>query len=556
MLRSLNIRNFILIDKLELDFSKEFNVITGQTGAGKSILLDSILFCFGQKINKEVIKAGCEIASVTSEFDVNTQLALYLEENDIEIFEDMVIIKRILNISGRNKFLVNDQPVSKKIILELFDMLIEMHGQHIHTNLLNLDEHIKILDEFIGNKDIIEYVNVTSKKVKAVESSIQKMEKNKESVDREIEYLEYNIAELQKLNIQDQEFEELNNSRHKLQSKDREIKLLNGLMQQISNSDIEQTIVRSCRDLSKSIHAERYEKIQALLDAVYDKIEEIRSIVNYELEHFSDHSMSLEEIDERIHDIRHLARKHNCAPEELYELNSKMPISLSALREQNDNLNELYGQLSELKKQYLIFALNLSNIRRDSADILEKKVHLELAKLEMPKTKFQIRIERDDNLISEKGIDNVSFIASTNPGMPAYEINKIASGGELSRFMLALRAALHDVSSSKTIIFDEIDVGISGSIADSIGMRLKEISKYSQLIVITHQAQVAGKADNHLLVHKEHLNNDTIVKVLKIEGEEKATEVARMISGQKITEAGMRAAQELIEPKLATHIPE
>jgi DNA repair protein RecN (Recombination protein N) len=545
MLQSLHIKDFILIEKLELDFTEGFCVITGDTGAGKSILLDSILFCFAGKFSGNPVRPGADSCAITLVFSVCNKVEQYLLELAID-FDDEIVLKRTQDQAGRKKFLINDQIVAAKAMQELFDYLLELHGQHNHTLLIKPAAHLEILDEYSKCLDLRTEVGVCYQNWQQIESKMKEFAKEKENIENEIDYLSHVCAELQKAQITAGEEQELAALKKKLQNRDKEISLVESIIAEIKSSSIEQIIAKSQRAIGNIDNVDGLEKINSDLEIVYDKIEDTKSALSQILQELHDNYHSPEEIEDRLYEIRTLARKHSCQPDELIEFLKKSEDKLEQYQSQFGDNSNLKQQADMCQAKYFEQAKILSKQRKSAAQDLEKKTMQELSALEMQKAIFKVEIDTSENYSASKGIDRVRFIASTNPGMTLAPIDKIASGGELSRFMLSLRVALFDNSPKQAIIFDEIDVGISGAVADSMGQRLKELSKAVQIIVITHQPQVAGKADQHILVKKTQYNMHTSVCANILSKEDKPLELARMISGQKITKTGIEAARELI----------
>jgi DNA repair protein RecN (Recombination protein N) len=545
MLQSLYIKDFILIEKLELDFSEGFSVITGDTGAGKSILLDSILFCLGEKFSGNPVRPGAESCSVTSVFLSNEKIGQFLESQDVEA-DEQIIVKRTQNNQGRKKFFINDQLVSAKLLQQLFNLLVEMHGQHNHTLLLDASSHMEILDEYGQFFDLKNQVSKSYKDWQSLELKIAEFAKDKSTLEEELDYLEHICAELEKAEIKVGEEQELAEIKKKLQNKDKEVKLLYSVITELEESSFSQIIAKSQRALSSIENNETLEQVNADLELAYDRIEDAKSALNRSINEYDTGDYSLEEIDDRLYEIRTLARKHNIRADELPEFLGASSERLKLLQTAISDSSGFEKQVEEYKQIYIKNAENLSAQRKKVALNIEQKTSSELAYLEMKKAVFKVEVQSDVNFASANGIDKIRFTASTNPGMALSPIDKIASGGELSRFMLAFRVALFDNAPKNTIIFDEIDVGISGSVADSIGQRLKLLSKAVQIIVITHQPQVAGKADAHILVEKSQGDDHTDVRARILEVEGKSLELARMISGKTITKAGIDAAKELI----------
>lgn len=557
MLCNLKIHNFILIDDLELDFRSGFSVITGETGAGKSIILDAILFAFGQNISRNIAKNNEQKTQITLCFEASPEISSFLAAYDIDTEDNEdVIVKRVYSNSGKNKFYINDQIVSKKIISELADYVIEIHGQHSHTALLDAKKHLTILDEFAQNDQLLSDVLSLNNNCKELEKKIKLIEQKKADIERDIEYLEYTCNELEEVNIQPREAEQLDSLRRDLQFREKEIARTAKIISDIEQHEFSQLIARIQKSISQSSTPDKFCTIESKLETVYDNLEEILDELRTIGSSMTGDEYSFEEVDDRLNLIKELARKHNCLPDDLPEFLEKSQQELAKLKNLIIESNEFSAQLMQLQTAYKNKAIELSNTRQKAAKMLEKLVQEELIELEMKKASFFVKIATDENKITATGLDEVCFLASTNPGMPAGAINQVASGGELSRLMLGLRAVLFATKhkskpvefpkKSKMIIFDEIDVGISGSVAESVGVRLKNLSKSTQVLVITHQPQVASKADCHILVDKKQFSNHTQVQVMEIDGDQKSREIARMISGKEITATGIKAAEELI----------
>lgn len=547
MLQSLNIKNFILIDQLELDFHSGFNVITGETGAGKSIILDSILFALGGKLSRDVAKDEEKPSAVSCTFIINSkQIIEFLQENDIEFENHEIIVKRSHTSSGRSKHYINGELVNRKQVQLLFDLLLEMHGQHSHTALLDPDAHMPVIDEFARNSQLCEELADIFLRLRGLKNSIDKYKKNAQAIENEIEYLDHCIEELKSAAIAEGEYTHLSDMKLSLQNRDKELTQIREIISNVESLDVENNIPQAQRNIARSSLANSFTSEEQLLEEIYDKVEILRCELQGKLSELENDDMTLEEIAERLQQIKDLARKHNCQPEELVDFQKKSEVKLEGLRDSTDSCAEEEKEYAELLVKYHKKAVQLSNSRVQAAEELEGKVHDELSRLDMKRAKFKVDIVQNSEKIAENGIDQVRFMATTNPGKPFAPLDKVASGGELSRFMLGMRAALQRDSNARTIIFDEIDVGISGAVADSIGERLLDLGNKAQVIVITHQPQVAGKSDTHILVSKTHQKESTEVKAEVITDEVKSRELARMISGRKITDAGIKAASELI----------
>ncbi|MGX6960916.1 MAG: DNA repair protein RecN [Rickettsia endosymbiont of Pentastiridius leporinus] len=545
MFYSLSVKNFILIDELEIEFTKGLCVITGETGAGKSILLDAILFCLGYKTSStSIIKHGKDYTAVNIVFSLNEEVKNFLLQNFIEL-EEALIIKCVQKAEGRKIFFINNQVVNKNIIQQLATYLFELHGQNNNISLLELSTQRDILDSF---GDLLELRMQLSKSYQSwqnIRNEIAEIALKQNSIEQEIDYLNFVTDELIKLNVQTGEEEQLTNIRKDLQNKDKDLQIIKDILEQINNPEINNSISKAAKLLARQSQNEQFTSISTNLEEAYNNLEEARQSLSNLLENFNHLDYNLEDVEERLFAIKAMSRKYNVPADEIKAFLEKSLNQLSDLKGKIANQAELEIQEIKLNKEYYKLAKDLSVKRHNAAKRLEEVLHHELKQLKMEKATFQVNIlERKEP--TANGIDDIIFKASTNPGMTAEAINKIASGGELSRFMLALKTSLFNKMIKPAIIFDEIDVGIGGEVADKVGKRLKKLSSATQVIVITHQPQVAGKADLHIKIEKAQLEKETKVMVKILDLEERQKELARMISGKAITEASLKAAKELL----------
>ena len=510
MFCSLSVKNCILIDELEIEFNKGLCVITGETGAGKSILLDAILFCLGYKTSNNIIKRGKDYAVVNIIFSLNEEIKNFLIQNFIEP-EELLFVKCLQKAEGRKKFFINNQVVTKALMQQLATYLFELHGQNNNISLLEANTQRDILDSY-GN--LLDFRAELSKCYQTWQNTRKEMAEitlKQNSIEQEIDYLSFATEALTKLNIQTCEEAKLANLRKDLQNKDKDLQLIKDILEQINNPEINTSINRAGKLLARQGNNERFEAIVTSLEEAYNNLEEARQEVSNLLDSFNYEEYNLEETEERLFLIKAISRKYNVPADELGVFLDKSLEQLSILKNKIANSNELKAQEVLLQKKYYELASNLSAKRLIIAKHLEESLHQELKQLKMAKAIFEIEINAKEP--TADGNDDIVFKASTNPGTAAAAINKIASGGELSRFMLALKTSLFDKMVKPSIIFDEIDVGIGGEVADKVGERLKKLSSVTQVIVITHQPQVAGKADLHIKIEKTQLEKETKVTV-------------------------------------------
>lgn len=544
MLLSLSAKNFILIEQLDLDLSSGLHAITGETGAGKSILLDAILFCLGYKFDVGVIRHGEESCIVALEAKVPETLLEYLNEHAIQ-HDGHIIIKRQQFSGGRKKIFVNDQIVTQKVIEVLAEHLVEIHGQNSHSSLLNPSSHLEIIDSYGKLEENRKEVAAIFKEWQSKIRTLEEIEKEKNYIEREIDYLSFIVNELQELGVKDGEEEELAEQRAIMQRYEKSRALVQDIYSTLTNNPIDNQIIATQRIINRSDKEGLFANVLENLDQALVHLDEATKTLESHLK--NDEFIDIDSIEERLFAIRALARKHNITASELPNFLNLSREKLSSFQSQIIAEENLKEDIKTLEDKYAKLSAVLSNKRKIVARNLEEKIANELSYLKMGGAVFKTEFKE---LSLEKaissGLDDLRFVASTNPGTLAAPIEKIASGGELSRFMLAIKVALFDKFTKPTIIFDEVDTGIGGMVADAVGERLKFLGKASQVIVITHQPQVAGKADNHIFVSKNQKDGNTFSHAQLLSTEGKLEEIARMISGEKITDVSRKAAKELM----------
>jgi DNA repair protein RecN (Recombination protein N) len=546
MINSIIIRNFLLIDNLELDFYKGFSVLTGETGAGKSIFLKSILFCLsGAKFGSEIIKPGSDSASVSIMIDQDDSIRQFLlEKMDVE-FDGEIIIKRIQQQNNRKKFFVNDEIVTADLVFELSKLLLEFHGQNLHNYLADPSSHMEILDKFAQNFDLRTKISEKFTQIGKLKSEIAEIDKERRIIDQEISYLKHIVAELQDLNIEEGEESTLLDIKIKLQSESKKRDSISSIVKKIDECNLDQISLNIQKMILKSnLHS--FENISAHLEKAVIEFEEAKLVLSNIIADEEEMIMDIDEIEERIFSLRDASRKHNKQISELPNFLKESEEKLAYLESRIVNYGNLEAQVKILEQEYQSDAMKLRSLRKEKALELEKQINSELEFLKMEDAKFFVEITDANN--SSKGADKITFSAVTNKGMKSGSIDKIASGGELARFMLAVRVCLFDEDFKGLIIFDEIDTGLGGQVASKIGKRLSELGKINQVLVISHQPQVAALADYHYKIAKVSTEKETISKIIKISDLAREQEVARMISADKITDAAVAAARELLMP--------
>ncbi len=571
MLKSLIINNIVLIDKAEIEFEKGLCILSGETGSGKSILLDSLGLAIGFRSNSRLIGSHENKSSVTAEFDIssNPQCQEILSTNEIINSDNphQLIIRRILSENISSKVFVNDVSISVNLLAKIGESLVEIHGQHEQRGLLNSTNHLIILDEFASNQNLTKDLKKIYDELSKIDNEIFDFEEKKSAITREKDYLEHVINEINDAQIFENEEQILVQKKDQLIAKEKILNFIsdikNSLTEASSSLFQSQKVLSRNHNLVENFLKNEVENFFTLSEKNDNHISDIEnSIKNLEqiCKEINSSQDSKEEIEERLFVIRNLSRKFNCNSNELQKLLLDCQAKLKNLNHEEKLSQDLIIKRQDYFEKYQKIAQDLSKRRKKSALELAKKVEDELEFLKMAGTKFLVEIsENKSSNVEEKnssqsknyfpnGSEKAIFKASLNKNN-FDEIAKIASGGELSRFMLALKVALIDVKSVPTIIFDEIDTGVSGSTSDAIGKRLKTLAKTLQILVVTHQPQIASKADSHLKISKSEVAGKVKTKITILDKDSRINEIARMLSGEEISPEAISASKKLLEEK-------
>ena len=548
MLRALDIRDMLIIDRLELTFQPGLNALTGETGAGKSILLDSLGFVLGWRGRAELVRQGAAQGEVVAVFELgpNHPAHVVLAEAGLP-GGDELILRRINTAEGRKTAWVNDRRCSGEVLRALSDTLIELHGQHDDRGLLNPRGHRAMLDTYAKTDEHLAAVRAAWTKMSRARKALAETEATLSAMRAEEEYLRHAVAELDKLDPQPGEDAELDSRRRMMQGAERirddvarAFDLLGGEGAEGAMSDA----VRWLEGVSDNAGGQLEEPIAALGRALIE-LGEAQDGVNACLQALDFNPAELEATEERLFAIRALARKHDVAPDDLGRFATTLRDRLNRLDAGDADLADQQAAVGAAQSAYDIAAEALSTARRHAAGQLDAAVMAELAPLKMERAVFQTEITATDP--GPEGIDAVAFTVATNPGAPSGPLNKIASGGELSRFLLALKVCLTGDNSARTMIFDEIDRGVGGATADAVGRRLASLAHGGQVLVVTHSPQVAARASHHWRVQKQVTDGQTLSTVIPLAEPDRVDEIARMVAGDTITDEARAAARALLD---------
>jgi DNA repair protein RecN (Recombination protein N) len=548
MLRGLDIRDMLIIDHLSLEFSSGLNVLTGETGAGKSILLDSLGFVLGWRGRADLVRSGQDQGEVSAWFDLGPShpARAVLQEAGIPI-EDELILRRVNNRDGRKTAWINDRRVSGEVLRAVSEHLVELHGQHDDRGLLDPKGHRDLLDSFGGHDDMLTTVSAAYRALRAAEKDLRTAESAQEELRAEEEFLRHAVDEFQELAPEVGEEAELDSCRRLMQVAEKIRADIAHAAQALGREGAEGMMSDAMRWLDGAADAAegRLEEPLAALSRAMVELDDAAQGVEACLDALEFNSHDLELAEERLFAIRALARKHTVAPDELPTLAQDLIAKLDLLDMGAGGLKELNAAVAAAQAAYDEAAGVLSRARKSAAQALDLAMGAELAPLKMERAVFTTQVKDADP--SATGVDQLDFVVATNPGGPAGPLAKIASGGELSRFLLALKVCLSRAGAQNTMIFDEIDRGVGGATADAVGRRLSRLAQDAQVLVVTHSPQVAALGDRHFQVAKQQSADMTLSRVDLLSDTARVNEIARMISGDTITTEARAAARTLIE---------
>jgi len=548
MLRQLAIHNVVLVDRLELEFEPGLGVLTGETGAGKSILLDALGLALGARAETGLVRSGEEQAAVSAELELPAGHAVHelLREQGIEVEAgEPLIVRRTLKSDGGSRAFIGAASVPAGLIRELGGLMVEIHGQHDDRGLLNPRGHRALLDAF-GKLDTGKVADAWAR-VTAVESELTRQRAEAAAAERDREYLEHSCEEIERLAPEEGEETRLAEERTAMQAGLKAGESLTGLDELLGGSEGALALLRqAARRIERGAadHPLLAEALAALDRAVIEASEADDKIARA-ADALAFDPARLERAEARLFDIRALARKHRVEADALAALGEQMRGQLASIRAGGERIAELDRELREAREHYAAEAEQLSKQRHSAAAALDSAVAAELHPLKLDSAQFRTSIAAAES--GPSGTDRVEFEVSTNPGAPFGPLTRIASGGELSRFILALKVALAEAGTAATMIFDEVDRGVGGAVASAIGERLARLAKDSQVLVVTHSPQVAARASHHYRIEKSHGPDGTRTTVRRLSAEERREEIARMLSGASITEEARAQALRLLD---------
>lgn len=547
-------KNCALVEELRLNIDEKLNILTGETGSGKSIIIDALGLCLGEKYDRSFLRKGTDKGLVEAVFySKSNYLNKVLEENDLELDEDnMLVITRVIYADGKSVGRVNGRTVKMGVLKKIASRLIDIHGQHQTQALFNKETHLEFVDLF-GENELIKYkkeYKATYEKYSEIKKELSMITENKDDmqIQREIDLLKFQINEIESANLSKDEYEDLLKQRDVYRNSEKIYSNLNLSYQHLYDGSVNAVdlIGNAVRELSSiAEYDESLNNYNNDIERIMYELQDIsREIRNYK-ENINFEPYELEQIELKVDDINNLRRKYGETIEDIFEYYNKIKSRLDEILNRDERIEKLKSEILEFEKILSIKADNLTEARKRVAAKLEEILLIELKSLNMKNVVFKVKFEKVEFM--QKGQDDVEFMISFNLGEDIKPIYKVASGGEMSRFMLAFKTILADIDQIDTLVFDEIDTGISGIAAQIVGEKLSNIGKKKQIICITHLPQIAANADTHYCIEKSTSNERTFTTIEKLDHSQKRDEIARLIAGSNITEKTIEHANEIIE---------
>ncbi|MCP1224500.1 DNA repair protein RecN [Sebaldella sp. S0638] len=550
MLRELRLNNLAIIKNVDLNFENGFVALTGETGAGKSIILDGISLLIGERSSSDMIRSGEEKLTAEAVFDLTKEQVKILNDLDFDIEEEELIITRNLSRDGKSKVVVNGMRVPVSKLKEIMSHVLDLVGQHNHQYLLNKNYHLSLLDKFLDKSglELKDEIKKTIQKISTLSKKINEIEEIKRQIEEKKDIYEFHLSEIDALELKPGEDDELEEE-YKILFNAGKIK--DKLADSILNlKDSEISILRTLQKTRKNFEqllniSASYQEVYDNLEKIYYELDDISYTVEDMLDEVSTDENRLETVVSRIDSINKLKMKYGSTIKEILEYKEDIEEKLGMISFENDELDKLKAEKQERTEKYFSFAEKLSKKRKEVAKNIETKLKKELKDLKMENAVFKVHFEKKEEL-REKGTDSVEFMISANLGEELKPLGKIASGGEISRIMLALKIIFSKVDNISVLIFDEIDTGIAGETVKKVAEKLKTISDDVQVICVTHSPQIAAKGNQQFFIKKEVENKLTETKVVPLNEEERVREIARMISGDNYTDISIQHAKEIL----------
>ncbi len=550
MLNQLTIRDFAIVEHLELELSQGMTAVSGETGAGKSIMLDALGLTLGDRAESGAVRHGAVKADISANFTLESipEAANWLTENDLDN-DGECILRRVITQEGRSRCYINGRPSPAAMVKELGQHLIAIHGQHEHQRLLKKEYHRTLLDEFAGQKKLAEHVKQQFNHWHRLDTELQRLSEQSTEQTARVQLLSYQIEELDQLALEANELKQLEEEQKTLANADSILSTGQQLINLASDSD-ENTCsqqLNHCISLLTEIESDSPSIRQAkeMFNTALIQVEEASNEIRHYLERVEVNPERQQEVEERLSSIFDIARKHRITPDKIPEFHQSLSNELSGLNRSDEEQEQLAADAEAAKQKYLEQANKLSAKRSNAAGKISKLVDQQLHSLGMPSAELSVALTTLDKP-NANGLEDIEFLIITNKGQPAKPLAKIASGGELSRISLAIQVITAQTSTTPSMIFDEVDVGIGGAIAEVVGKLLRQLGETAQVLCVTHQPQVASQGHQHLFVSKRSDQTQTHTQITELDSDNRIQEVARMLGGIDITERSMEHAKEML----------
>lgn len=551
MLRTLSIENIAVIEKAKIDFDGGLNVLTGETGAGKSIVVDSINAVLGERTSKELVRTGSDFAFVSAFFEnINATVCGELEKLGYTPEDDgSLLITRRISKDGRSSCRINGMPATVSVLRTLGKALVNIHGQHDSQSLLDPEQHYKFIDMLSGDSSVLSDYKAAFSRFLSVRRELKALTAAADSADKNTELLEYQIKELEEADIKIGEAQALNARKKVMDSAEEAAKAYSSALEAVNGDDENpgaESLLQSALEsvVRFSELSPEIKKAAALLENAVDEIADAKSVIGGELSVLDFDPREREEIEERLDELFRLGKKYGDSEEKMLAYLDNAKRKLNSIVNNEEELEKLNDEYDKAYADVLAAAEKLTASRKKTAQKFAEDVKNQLAYLDMPKINFTVDFKK--GIMSSAGLDKIEFLISANPGEEPKPLVKIASGGELSRIMLGIKSILAYNDTVDTLIFDEIDTGVSGRASQKIGLKLKEVSKNTQVICVTHSAQIASNADSHFLISKDISGDRTFTSVTLLNRSQRRNELARIMGGLEITDAMLNSAEELL----------
>ena len=557
MLVHLSVHNYAIVEHLDLELQSGMSVITGETGAGKSIMLDALGLALGDRADSGVVRPGADKADILASFDLTDipEARSWLSERDLDN-DGPCILRRVITSEGRSRAYINGSPCPQGDLKALGELLIDIHSQHEHQSLLKPDTHRRLLDEYAGASDLARQVQLAAQRWKQTRSELERLSSSGEEQRARHQLLSYQLEELENLSLGENELEQLEQEHKTLSNAEQLLGTCRQVLELCSESDAGNVLSALTASLNRlgtfSNQPGALSEATNLLASAQIQVEEAVGELNRFIDHFDADPQRQQQLEDRLDSIYSLARKHRVQPGDLGELQQRLLDELESLNADDEAVERLSDELAAYARHYQEKASELSQLRQAAASTLAGAVEIEMQRLGMPGGRFSIQLSpQNSDSLQPNGLELVEFQVSANPGQPLKGLAKVASGGELSRISLAIQVITAQTSRVPTLVFDEVDVGIGGPTAEVVGQLLRRLGERGQVLTVTHLPQVAAQGHQHLFVHKQRGSEETRTAVATLDAEQRIEEVARMLGGLDLTEESLAHARKMLAASCA-----